>query len=49
MIYVCLDFGPTLVAGEVRVERNVPVPMRDGVILRADVFRPAAPGRIRSW
>jgi len=27
------------------VEENVPVPMRDGVILRANVFRPNAPGR----
>jgi putative CocE/NonD family hydrolase len=27
------------------VERNVAVPMRDGVVLRADVYRPAAPGR----
>ncbi len=27
------------------VERNVPVPMRDGVVLRADVYRPDAPGR----
>jgi len=25
---------------KVQVERNVPVPMRDGVILRADVYRP---------
>jgi hypothetical protein len=27
------------------VETDVPVPMRDGVILRADVYRPAAAGR----
>ena len=27
------------------VERDVPVPMRDGVTLRADVFRPAGGGR----
>ena len=27
------------------VERNVPVPMRDGVVLRADLYRPDAPGR----
>ncbi len=31
---------PTIV-----IEKNVPVPMRDGTILRADVFRPAVPGR----
>ncbi len=29
---------------DIRVERNVPVPMRDGTILRADVFRPEAEG-----
>lgn len=27
------------------VEKNVSVPLRDGVNLRADVYRPAAPGR----
>src|SRR5919198_4323547 len=27
------------------VDANVPVPMRDGTILRADVYRPAAAGR----
>jgi putative CocE/NonD family hydrolase len=27
------------------VEKNVPVPMRDGVVLRADVHRPDAPGK----
>ena len=27
------------------IERDVPVPMDDGVVLRADVFRPGAPGR----
>jgi putative CocE/NonD family hydrolase len=31
---------PTIV-----VEKDVPTPMRDGVRLRADVFRPAAPGK----
>ena len=29
----------------VLVEKNVAVPMRDGVVLRADVYRPQAPGR----
>ena len=29
----------------VSFERNVPVPMRDGVVLYADVYRPADPGR----
>lgn len=27
------------------IEKDVPVPMRDGIVLRADVFRPAAPGK----
>ena len=26
-----------------RIDRDVPVPMPDGVVLRADVFRPEAP------
>src|SRR5436190_3545304 len=30
---------------DVRVERNVAVPMRDGTVLRADVFRPEPEGR----
>jgi len=30
---------------EVEIEHQVPVPMRDGTILRADVYRPAASGR----
>ena len=30
---------------DVRVERNVAVPMRDGAVLRADVFRPEPEGR----
>ena len=33
--------GPAAMA----IERNVPVPMDDGVVLRADVFRPAGAGR----
>src|SRR5262245_7366919 len=32
-------------AEEILVERGVPVAMRDGTILRADVYRPRAPGR----
>jgi putative CocE/NonD family hydrolase len=34
----------TSLAFAVQEERNVAVPMRDGVILRADVFRPDEPG-----
>jgi uncharacterized protein len=33
-----------LAASEPVVERDVAVPMRDGVVLRADVWRPAGPG-----
>ena len=32
-----------------RVDRDVAVPMRDGVVLRADVCRPAAPAPRRRW
>ena len=32
-------------ASDIRIEKNVPASMRDGVILRADVYHPAAPGR----
>jgi len=30
---------------EVHVERQVPIPMADGTILRADIYRPSTPGR----
>ena len=33
------------IAAGVRVERNVEAAMRDGVVLRADVYRPDMPGR----
>jgi len=36
----------TRAAGPVRVERNVEARMRDGVILRADVYRPQTPRRL---
>jgi putative CocE/NonD family hydrolase len=32
-------------AGQLQVERNVAVPMRDGVVLRADIYRPAGAGK----
>lgn len=32
-------------AAEMRVDRDVAVPMRDGVVLRADVYRPAGDGK----
>jgi uncharacterized protein len=39
--------GPTGAAGRAGmvIERDVPVPMDDGIVLRADVFRPPCPGR----
>lgn len=36
---------PAPAAYTLTFERNVAIPMRDGVILRADVYRPAAAGR----
>jgi uncharacterized protein len=33
------------VASAMRIDWNVPIPMDDGVVLRADVFRPAGSGR----
>jgi putative CocE/NonD family hydrolase len=38
---VTTDAGPT----DVHIERDVPVPMRDGVHLATDIYRPAADGR----
>ena len=32
-------------AGDIVIEKNVEARMRDGVVLRADVYRPASPGR----
>lgn len=32
-------------SGEIVIERNVPIPMRDGTVLRANVYHPAAEGR----
>ena len=32
-------------ASKIVIQRNVPVTMRDGVVLRADIFRPAAEGK----
>jgi hypothetical protein len=37
--------APSGYASNIIVERNVSVPMRDGVILRADIYRPSAEGR----
>ena len=37
--------APEAAAPSVVVEKNVPATMRDGTILRADVYRPDAPGR----
>src|SRR3974390_946354 len=42
-----LTFAPVLAAQSypVKVERNVEIKMRDGVILRGDIFRPGADGK----
>ncbi len=37
------DPGPVL--NEIRLVRQVPVPMRDGAILYADIYRPVKPGK----
>jgi uncharacterized protein len=37
--------GPSEPEFDVEIERNVPVPMRDGTLLRADIYRPSADGR----
>jgi hypothetical protein len=39
----CSDAGRRYGRAYIVIEKNVPTPMRDGTILRADVFRPAAP------
>ena len=39
------DLNPDPILNEIRIERNKAVPMRDGVILYADVYRPAKPGQ----
>ena len=33
------------VSAEMAVDKDAPIPVRDGAILRANVFRPARPGR----
>jgi hypothetical protein len=50
LIAAAFACGFSLVAGgaaadSMRVERDVAVPMRDGVVLRADVYRPAGDGK----
>jgi uncharacterized protein len=46
ILLVLLIFGTTAYAADFATfERDVEVPMRDGVILRADVYRPNAAGR----
>ena len=38
--------APEPAVGRFRVERDLAVPMRDGIVLRADVYRPATVGRL---
>jgi putative CocE/NonD family hydrolase len=44
MAVVCALAGRPAATADVLVDKNVPARMRDGVVLRADVYRPAAPG-----
>lgn len=37
--------GASIIADGMRIDYDVPIPMDDGVVLRADVFRPTADGR----
>jgi uncharacterized protein len=41
----CFGIVPLGAQAPFRIDTGVPVPMRDGVVLRADVFRPATDGR----
>jgi putative CocE/NonD family hydrolase len=48
MIFVCLGAAPGTVRAQsetVIVERDVPAKMRDGVTLKADIYRPRADGK----
>jgi putative CocE/NonD family hydrolase len=44
MAVVCAMAGQPAATANIQVEKNVPARMRDGVVLRADVYRPSAPG-----
>lgn len=46
LLLLSAAWPPPQVTPAVSVEKNVPARMRDGVILRADVYRPAASGRL---
>src|SRR5688572_2129261 len=37
--------APSAYFPNLTVEKNVPVPMRDGIVLRADIYRPETPGK----
>jgi len=41
--------APRPPTNDVRLENHVPIPMRDGVVLYADVYRPCVRGSIRCW
>jgi hypothetical protein len=45
LIWCSVALGEALEEHQVKIEMNVPVPMRDGVKLAADVYRPDAEGR----
>jgi putative CocE/NonD family hydrolase len=40
----CDSANDSMPAGQMLVEQDVAVPMRDGVLLRADIYRPSGPG-----
>ena len=44
LVVMALLGGAAAQTPAISIEKNVPARMRDGVILRADVYRPAAPG-----
>jgi predicted acyl esterase len=45
LVVAAATFVLSFPAAAIEVERNVAVPMRDGVVLRADVYRPEEPGQ----
>jgi uncharacterized protein len=38
--------GAEMTASKMKIEKNVRIPMRDGIHLAADIYRPPAPGKV---
>ena len=38
--------GADTTASKMKIEKNVRIPMRDGVHLAADIYRPPVPGKV---